>query len=75
MSSTASLDLKSHLAGLFETALGVVAPEARATAVTVERPKQASHGDYASNVAMQVAKQVRRNPREVATALIAQLPA
>ncbi|MBX9962935.1 MAG: arginine--tRNA ligase [Burkholderiales bacterium] len=75
MSSTASFDLKSHLAGLFETALGVVAPEARATSVTVERPKQASHGDYASNVAMQVAKQVRRNPREVATALIAQLPA
>lgn len=74
MPSTPSFDLKSHLAGLFETALEVVAPEARATAVTVERPKQASHGDYASNVAMQVAKQMRRNPREVAAALIDQLP-
>lgn len=74
MPSTSSFDLKSHLAGLFETALEVVAPEARATSVTVERPKQASHGDYASNVAMQVAKQMRRNPREIATALIDQLP-
>ena len=74
MSSIATFDLKSHLAGLFETALEVVVPEARATAVTLERPKQASHGDYACNVAMQVAKQVRRNPREVATALIDQLP-
>jgi arginyl-tRNA synthetase len=74
MPSSSSVDLKSHLAGLFETALEVVAPEARATAVTVERPKLASHGDYACNVALQVAKQLRRNPREVAAALIDQLP-
>jgi len=74
MPSTSSFDLKTHLAGLFETALEVVAPEARAAAVTLERPKQASHGDYACNVAMQVAKQMRRNPREIATALIDQLP-
>jgi len=69
------VDLKSHLAGLFEAALEAVAPGSRGTAVTVERPKQSAHGDYACNVALQLAKQLKRNPREIATALIDELPA
>ena len=43
--------------------------------VAVERPKQAAHGDFASNVALTLAKQARRNPRELAQALVAALPA
>lgn len=35
--------------------------------VTVERPRNPEHGDYATNLALQVAKRVGRNPREVAT--------
>ncbi|MFC9892075.1 arginine--tRNA ligase [Nocardia sp. NPDC127579] len=35
--------------------------------VTVERPRNPEHGDYATNVAMQVAKKVGANPRELAT--------
>ena len=42
---------------------------ARARA-TLERPKQAGHGDLACSLALQVAKPLRRNPREVAQALI-----
>jgi arginyl-tRNA synthetase len=34
--------------------------------VTIERPKRKEHGDYATNVAMQLAKQAGRPPREVA---------
>ena len=34
--------------------------------VTVERPRNPEHGDYATNVAMQVAKQAGMNPRELA---------
>ncbi|WP_336088119.1 arginine--tRNA ligase [Nocardia sp. SSK8] len=34
--------------------------------VTVERPRNPEHGDYATNVAMQVAKKVGTNPRELA---------
>ena len=34
--------------------------------VTVERPRNPEHGDYASNVAMQVAKPAGSNPRAVA---------
>ncbi len=41
----------------------------------LERPKQAAHGDYASNVALALAKAARRNPRELAQAIVAALPA
>ena len=35
-------------------------------AVTVERPRNPEHGDYATNLAMQVAKKAGVNPRELA---------
>ncbi|MAK55238.1 MAG: arginine--tRNA ligase [Pusillimonas sp.] len=38
--------------------------------VTLERPKVAAHGDMASNIAMQLAKPARRNPRELAQSII-----
>jgi arginyl-tRNA synthetase len=38
-------------------------------AVTIERPRNPEHGDYATNVAMQVAKKVGLAPREFAQAL------
>jgi arginyl-tRNA synthetase len=42
-------------------------------AVPLEVPRQADHGDYASNVALVLAKKVGRPPREVAQALLDQL--
>jgi arginyl-tRNA synthetase len=41
--------------------------------IRVERPKQREHGDWATNVALQVAKQAGRPPREIATLLAARL--
>ncbi|TXH65189.1 MAG: arginine--tRNA ligase, partial [Lysobacteraceae bacterium] len=41
----------------------------------IERPKDRSHGDFASNVAMALAKPARTNPRALAQALIGALPA
>ena len=41
----------------------------------LERPKQADHGDYATNIALQLAKPLGKNPREVAAALKAALDA
>jgi arginyl-tRNA synthetase len=35
-------------------------------AVTVERPRNPEHGDYATNLALQLAKKVGANPRELA---------
>lgn len=37
--------------------------------VRVERPKNRDHGDWATNVALQISKKVGKNPREVATIL------
>ena len=70
-----SVDLRDHLAQLLRDALARVAPDSAAAAVTLERPKTAEHGDYASNLALQLAKSLKRNPRELAQSLIGALPA
>ncbi|MDO8412351.1 MAG: arginine--tRNA ligase [Gallionellaceae bacterium] len=74
--TTAVANFKIHLADLFTHALRIVAPEHAATlTVVLDRPKQTQHGDYACNLAMQLAKPLRRSPRDLAQALIAALPA
>jgi len=70
-----SAEIKSHLTDLLTQSLARVAPQSPASIIALERPKQAAHGDWACNVAMQLAKQLKRNPRELAEALIAGLPA
>lgn len=53
--------------------LAGTAPEA----ITLERPKNRDHGDYATSIALQLSKAAGKNPREVATLLqgeIAALP-
>lgn len=69
-----SSDLKFHLAELMRIALRSVAPGEVDTAIHVERPKQASHGDFSCNLAMQLARARRRNPRELAQLLVSELP-
>jgi len=71
---SAVLNFKSHLFDLFTQALRTVAPDQSGAAVLIERPKLASHGDYACNLAMQLAKPLRKSPRDIAQALIAALP-
>jgi len=66
-------DIKSHLATLFRGALASVAPEAADTPVLLERPKQAEHGDLACNIAMQLAKKLKANPRQLAERIIVAL--
>jgi arginyl-tRNA synthetase len=69
-----SHDIKSHLADLMRAALASVAPAESATAIEIERPKQASHGDFSCNLAMQLARAMKRNPRELAQLLLSELP-
>lgn len=38
--------------------------------IVIEIPKDTSHGDYSSNIAMQMTKLLKRNPREIATEII-----
>ncbi len=70
-----SADPKVLLTELLRTALESVAPDQVDTPILLERPKQASHGDFATNLALQLAKPLRRNPRELAGLLVAELPA
>ena len=72
---TAALNFESQLHELFAQALRAVAPDAAQTSFVIERPKQAQHGDYACNLAMQLAKPLRKSPRDIAQLLIAALPA
>ncbi len=46
----------------------------RSSAVEIERTRDAQHGDFASNIAMQLAKATRQNPRKLAQALLAGVP-
>lgn len=62
-------DQKLALSQLIERALATVG--AAGTAVRLERPKKAEHGDLATNVALACAKSLGRNPRDVAQSLVA----
>ena len=42
-------------------------------AILLERPRDPSHGDMACNIAMQLAKPLRKNPRELAQAIVTAL--
>jgi arginyl-tRNA synthetase len=72
--------VKSELERLLREALRslvptVLAEPADPAQVVVERARDPQHGDFASNIAMRLAKPARRNPRELAQAIIAALPA
>ena len=59
---------KSQLIALLRQALaGLGVPDAN---IVLERPKVEAHGDVATNVALQIAKGLMKNPREVATAIV-----
>jgi arginyl-tRNA synthetase len=51
----------------------LVLPDGVPAEVTVERPRQKGHGDYATNVAMQLAKKAGTNPRALGELLAAEL--
>ena len=38
--------------------------------ITIEIPKEKSHGDYSTNIAMQLTRLLRKNPRMIAEQLI-----
>ncbi|HET6397383.1 MAG TPA: arginine--tRNA ligase [Pseudoxanthomonas sp.] len=56
-------------------AAGTLPADAATPDFVVERPKTREHGDFATNAAMLLAKAARSNPRALAQALVAALPA
>ncbi len=72
--------MKTLIENLLRQALAALPPElvsaaARDMSPEVERTRDATHGDFASNLAMRLAKVARQNPRALAQALIAAMPA
>ncbi len=63
------LEQQKQLISLIQAAVLQSLPDAQPN-VLLERPKVAAHGDVATNVAMQLAKPARRNPRELAQAIV-----
>ena len=71
--------MKSAVAQLVEQAISALpdyagAPEISSISTTVERTRDARHGDFTTNVAMRLAKSVGQNPREIAQNIIDKLP-
>jgi arginyl-tRNA synthetase len=68
------IEAKQALLTALADAVAQVAPGAPFTPA-FESPKQAAHGDFAITAAMALARALKRNPRELATALVSALQA
>jgi len=64
---------KSRLAALFDAAaaqlMAATGAQVALPSVELERPKQAGHGDLACNLALQLARPLKGNPRQIAERL------
>ncbi|HQS38252.1 MAG TPA: arginine--tRNA ligase [Methylotenera sp.] len=67
--------MKTHLTQLLASAAKTIAPDVADLTIVLERPKSADHGDFATNLAMILAKPLKQNPRVIATQIIDALPA
>ncbi len=66
--------LKAHITDLLVAAATTIGADTSQINIVLDRPKSAEHGDFASNLAMMLAKPMRLNPRDIATSLINALP-
>ena len=72
-------DMKEKIRELLEQAVsalredGTLSPEVHPE-IQVERTRDPAHGDFATNLALVLARPARRKPRELAEALVAALP-
>ncbi|MCF8191421.1 MAG: arginine--tRNA ligase [Burkholderiales bacterium] len=70
-----SADLRHTLAAVLRDAIARAGVDPAGAEPVLERPKQAGHGDFACNIALVLAKPLKRNPRELAQAIAAALDA
>ena len=67
--------MKSHLLQLLLPVAQSIYPEILANSIQLDRPKSIEHGDFSSNLAMALAKPLKKNPRELAALIIEKLSA
>ena len=67
------IDVKSHVADWLAAGLSRIAPESAPANLVLDRSRQPAHGDYATSAALQLAKSLKQNPRELAQRWVAAL--
>jgi arginyl-tRNA synthetase len=71
--------MKNHIISIIETALAKIAADGQmgdiaVPAIELETTRDPAHGDYATNIAMILSSRLRKNPRQIAQMICAQLP-
>jgi arginyl-tRNA synthetase len=66
--------MNDYLIQLIEQTLKSLYPDAELPEVKLEKPRIAEHGDLSTNIAMNLARPLKKNPRAVAEELVAALP-
>ncbi len=71
--------MKEHITGLIEQALDALIAQGQLPAditpqIQIDHTRDKSHGDFASNIALTLAKSARRPPRDLATQICEALP-
>jgi len=62
--------VKTELASIISSALDQILEDSSAIDIHIERPKTLEHGDYSTNIALQLTKILKKNPREIAQLII-----
>jgi len=62
--------VKTELASIISSALDQILDDSSAIDIHIERPKTLEHGDYSTNIALQLTKILKKNPREIAQLII-----
>jgi len=69
-----SADTRARLIQFVQPAVEGIAPVGSQVDITLERPRDPSHGDFATTVALQLSKVLKRPPRKIAEEIVAALP-
>ena len=64
------LDIETKIKSAIQKALSKLGVEVELSNIVIERSKDPTHGDYASTVAMQMARQLHKAPRQIAEDII-----
>ena len=71
--------MKEQLEQLLAEAIGQLKaqgtiPADHSVNIQLDRPRDKSHGDFATNLALMLAKPAKSNPRQLAEAIVAAVP-
>lgn len=64
------MDIKSKLKEIIEDALKKLDIDTTNIDIAIETPKDSEHGDYSTNIAMQLAKVLKRSPKDIAESIV-----